>query len=175
MGEILSAPTQHCHAPAPDQLPVLELKSKIKSRAADSEEPSSTILHSAMRSFPLDAASQLPKNETLLRTIRRQRQALPTNPNDKLPDQLKQTDRGENFLLHEDDDLIIFTTASNLLVLKACKHWFVDGTFKVRRNKKKNSYYNLIFFRCVRVIFIKCLHCTDYSRAKLFHWSMGYL
>ena len=129
MDAILSRPTDHCHAPNIDRAPVLDLKTKIKSRAADSEEPSSTILHTVMRSFPLDSAGQLPKSQTLLRTIRQQRQAIPPGPDNELPDHLKQTDRGENFVLHEAKDLIIFTTDSNLSVLKTCKHWFADGTF----------------------------------------------
>ena len=128
---IVSAPTDHCHAPNPHRLPVVELKNKIKSRAGDSEEPSSTILHNMIRSFPLDAAGQLPKSETLLRTIRRQRQAEPAGPDNQLIDRLKLTDRGENFVFHEDKTLIVFTTASNLGILKSCKHWFADGTFKV--------------------------------------------
>lgn len=126
MDVILSGPTEHCHGPTPDLLPVLELKNKIKTRAAETEELPSTILHSVMRSFPLDAAGQLPQNETLLRAIRRQRQVPSTNVNNQLPDHLKQTDRGENFVLHEDEKLIIFTTATNLSVLKTCKHWFDD-------------------------------------------------
>ena len=134
MDTILSGPTDHCHAPNLDRAPVLDLKTKIKARAADSEEPSSTILHTVMRSFPLDSAGQLPRSQTLLRTIRRQRQATPAGPDNKLPDHLKQTDRGENFVLHEDKDLIIFTTDSNLSVLKTCKHWFADGTFRVRED-----------------------------------------
>lgn len=128
---IVSAPTDHCHAPNPHRLPVVELKNKIKSRAGDSEEPSSTILHNMIRSFPLDAAGQLPKSDTLLRTIRRQRQAEPAGPDNQLIDRLKLTDRGENFVFHEDKTLIVFTTASNLGILKSCKHWFADGTFKV--------------------------------------------
>ncbi|CAF3062688.1 unnamed protein product [Rotaria socialis] len=131
MDAILSGPTEHCHAPTPDLVPVFELKSKIKARAAETEEFPSTILHSVMRSFPLDAAGQLPQGDTLLRTIRRQRPAPSTNNDNQLPDNLKQTDRGENFVLHEDEKLIIFTTGTNLSVLKTCKHWFVDGTFKV--------------------------------------------
>jgi hypothetical protein len=93
MDVILSGPTEHCHAPNPDRLPVIELQNKIKARAADSEEPSSTILYSAIRSFPLDAAGQLPPSQTLLRNIRRQRQVVPTNSDNQLPDHLKQTDR----------------------------------------------------------------------------------
>lgn len=135
MDAIVSGPTEHCHAPKPDLVSVLELKSKIKTRAAETEEFPSTILHSVIRSFPLDAAGQLPQNDTLLRTIRRQRPAPPMNNNDQLPDHVKQTDRGENFVLHEDEKLIIFTTATNLSILKTCKHWFVDGTFKVKTKK----------------------------------------
>jgi hypothetical protein len=133
MDAILSGPTEHCHASDLNRIPIIDLKNKIKTRAADSEEPTSTILHSALRSFPLDAAGRLPRNETLLRTIRRQREAEPTNPDKRLPDHLKQTDRGENFVLHEDEKLIVFTTTSNLSVLKTCKHWFADGTFKVKQ------------------------------------------
>ncbi|CAF4412398.1 unnamed protein product [Rotaria socialis] len=86
MDVIVFAPTEHCHASKTNLVPVLELKNKIKARAAETEESSSTILHSAMRSFPLDAAGQLPQ--------------------------------------------------TNLSVLKTCKHWFVDGTFKVLAEKK---------------------------------------
>ena len=169
MDAILSGPTEHCHASDPNLFPVIDLKNKIKKRAADSEEPSSTILHSALRSFPLDSAGRLPRNDTLLRSIRRQREAEPTNLDKRLPDHLKQTDRWENFVLHEDDKLIVFTTTSNLSVLKTCKHWFADGTFKV---KEMNYFFLLdyINFRCVRTIFIKCSRYMDCSDHKLFHW-----
>ena len=113
-------------------VPVLELKNKIKTRAVETEETPSTTLHSAIGSFPLNAASQRPQSETLSRSIRRQRQVSPANSNSQLHDHLKQTDRGEKFLFHEDKELIVFTIASNLSVLKACKHWFADGTFKAR-------------------------------------------
>ena len=137
MNTILSEPTEHCHGPIIDQLPVIELKNKIKSRALTSEEPTSIILYSELKSFPLDAAGQLPRTETLQKTIRRQRQTPKANPDNRLPDELKQTTRGDNFILHEDDNLIIYTTTTNLSVLKTCKHWFADGTFKV----KKRNYF----------------------------------
>ena len=132
MDTILSGPTEHCHTPKPDLVPVLKLKNKIKKRAIETEESPSTILHCAIYSFSLNVASQLSQSETLSRSIRRQRQVAPTNSNSQLPDHLKQTDRGEKFLLHANKELIVFTTASNLSVLKACKHWFADGTFKAR-------------------------------------------
>ncbi|CAF1400086.1 unnamed protein product [Didymodactylos carnosus] len=51
----LTPPTVHSHAPNPDHLPVVELNNQIKTRAATTDEASSTILHSALRAFPLDA------------------------------------------------------------------------------------------------------------------------
>ena len=122
---ILSRTTEHCHAPKPDLVPVFELKNKTKTRAVETEESPSRILHSAIGSFPLYGASQLPESETLSRSIRRQRQVPPANSNSQFSDHLKQTDRREKFLLHEDKELIVFTIASNLSVLKACKHWNV--------------------------------------------------
>jgi hypothetical protein len=132
MSSFLSGPTDHCHAPNLEKSHIVQLKTKIKSQAAHSEEPTSTVLYSAMRCFPLDAANQLPKTDSLMRTIRRQRQAVATDVPSTIPEHLKQTDRGENFVLHESKNLIIYTTVSNISVLKTCKHWFADGTFKVR-------------------------------------------
>ena len=57
MNTILSGPTERCHAPKPDLVPVLELKNKIKTRAVEIAESPSTILHSAIGFFLLDAAS----------------------------------------------------------------------------------------------------------------------
>ena len=123
------------HGPTIDKILVIKLKNKIKSPALTSEEPTSNILYSEIKSFPLDAAGQLPETYTLQRTIRRQRQTPKTNPDHRLPDHLKQTDRGDNFILHENDNLISFSTTSNLSVLKTCKHWFAEGTLKVKKNK----------------------------------------
>jgi hypothetical protein len=132
MDAIVCEPTEQCHAPNPSQFSVVELKNRIESRAATSDEPSSTILHSAMISFSSDAASQLPCNDSILRTIRRQHQEAPANTNDWLHDHLRKTDRDENFVCHEHEKLIILTTKSNLERLKMCKHWLADGTFKVK-------------------------------------------
>ena len=81
MNTILSGPTEHCHAPKPDLVPVLELKNKIKTQAVETEESPSTILHSAIGPFPLNCASQLPQSETLSRSICRQRPVPPANSN----------------------------------------------------------------------------------------------
>ena len=131
MDVFLSQPTEHNHAPVPEKIPVIELTNSVKARAVVSDEPSSVILQSALRTFPLFAAVELPRTEMLLQTIRRQRTMPTAAPGTQLPEELRKTDRGEDFLLYEDKKLIIFTTNSNLSALKESKHWFADGTFKV--------------------------------------------
>ena len=49
--------------------------------------------------------------------------------NDRLPFILRKTDRGEDFILYEDDPMIIFTCEKNLSVLQEFTHWFMDGAF----------------------------------------------
>ena len=49
----------------------------------------------------------------------------------RIPERLRKIDRDEDFILFEDEKLIIFATKTNLSLLKEIKHWFADGTFKV--------------------------------------------
>ncbi|CAF4704743.1 unnamed protein product [Didymodactylos carnosus] len=90
--------------------------------------------------MPLSAVGDLPSDDTLLRTIQRQREAVPLSPNSCLPDVLRKTDRGEDFILYESNHMIIFTCKSNLGVLKNCNHWFADGTFSVRLDDAQFCY-----------------------------------
>lgn len=160
MDAFISEPTSHCHAPTPEQIPVVKLNNEIKSRSATTNESSSSILHSALRTFPLSAAGQLPKTESLLLTIRRQRIAPKVDSNGRLPEELRRTHRDEEFILHEDEHLIIFTTKTNLSVLKENKHWFADGTFKVNCQLSLYVLFNC-FHRFVLMIITNYLHYTQ--------------
>ncbi|CAF5071703.1 unnamed protein product, partial [Rotaria sp. Silwood1] len=131
MDAILSQPTTHSHAPQSDRVPAIQLKNDIKARAVITDEPTSSIIHSALRTYPLSAAGELPRNEALMLMIRRQRTVETVDVNGRLPERLRKTYRDEDFILHEDKNLIIFTTKTNLSILKQNKHWFADGTFKV--------------------------------------------
>ncbi|CAF4590206.1 unnamed protein product [Rotaria socialis] len=51
----------HCRAPQPVSVPSIQLKNEIKAHAAITDESTSTIIHSALRTYPLSAAGQLPK------------------------------------------------------------------------------------------------------------------
>jgi hypothetical protein len=101
----------------------------INCRVANSEEAYGTILFSSMGSSSYEAAGRFHQTNTLLRTIRRQRQTEVKDTESGLPDCLKQTDRDKDLVLHEVDKLIAFTNTSNLSVLISYKHWFTDGTF----------------------------------------------
>ncbi|CAF3042829.1 unnamed protein product [Rotaria sp. Silwood2] len=71
MDAFLSQPTSHSHAPHPDCIPAIQLKNEIKARTAMTDEPSSSILNSAIRTYPLSAAGELPSGDALMLTIRR--------------------------------------------------------------------------------------------------------
>lgn len=131
MEVLLKEPSEHSHAPDPTRLHVIRLKNEIKTRSMSSEEGVSNILFDALRKIPLDACVYLPTNESLLQTIRRERPLIQLDHHGHLPLILRETDRGENFIQYEDESMIIFTCEKNLLVLKECNHWFMDGTFSV--------------------------------------------
>ncbi|CAF1432160.1 unnamed protein product, partial [Didymodactylos carnosus] len=96
MDSFFSQPTAHSHATNPNRFEINKVKSEIKHRAAHTDESSSSILHGVLRTMPLSAVGDLPSDDTLLRTIQRQREAVPLSPNSYLPDVLKKTDRGED-------------------------------------------------------------------------------
>ena len=131
MDTFLSQPPFHSNAPQPDRIPAIELKNEIKARAVMTDESTSSILHSALRTYPLSAAGKLPKNEALMIMIRRQCTVETVNVDDRLPEKHRKTYSDEDFILYEDKNLIIFTTNTNLSILKQNKHRFADGTFKV--------------------------------------------
>lgn len=122
MDAFLQEPTSHSHAPNPNRLHVIRVQNGIKERSGSSEETTSIILHNVLRMVPLNIAAELPSTDALEQCIRRRRPRLNLDINSQLPHILKQTDRGENFVLHEDDSMIIFTSKSNLNVLKECPH-----------------------------------------------------
>ena len=71
MDAFLSQPTSHSHAPQPDRIPAIQLKDEIKTRAVTTDESTSSIVHSALRTYPVSAAGELSRNEALMLMIRR--------------------------------------------------------------------------------------------------------
>ncbi|CAM4851309.1 unnamed protein product [Rotaria magnacalcarata] len=177
MNAFLSPPTSHCHAPQSDSVPAIQLKNEIKPRAATTDESTSTIIHSALRIYPLSAAGQLRKNESLMLMIQRQRTTETVDADGRLPEKLRKTHRDEGFTLHEDNKLITFTKKTSLYILKQNKHWFADGTFKV--NYQPNVSFSFpIFFpvgvsrRLLPTLHIRCNddQCNYSSRLWVINW-----
>ena len=122
MDTLLFHPTSHSHAPKTDQIPAIQLKGEIKACAALTDESSSTIPYSALRIYPLSAGGEPPRSDGLILMIRRQRTAEKLDDNGHLPEKLRKAYRDEDFILHEDEQLIFFTKKTNLSILKQNKH-----------------------------------------------------
>ena len=95
MDAFISDPTMHNHPSNPDRIPVIQLHNQVKQSAAKTDQSSSSILNSALRTFPIQAVGELPKNENIIQTIRRQRTKTTVQSNGLLPENLKKTYRGE--------------------------------------------------------------------------------
>ncbi len=93
----MSEPTTHSHALNPECIPPIELKSQIKIKAVTSDKASRSILHSSLRFLPL------------MRTIRRRCSTPYLDRNSCSADNLRETDGAKEFILYEDNEMIIFT------------------------------------------------------------------
>ena len=116
MDAFLSSPISHIHAPKPDQILTPQLKGEIKPRATMVDESSSIILHSALRSYSLSAAGKLPRSDAVMLTILHQRTVKKLDGNGRLPEELTKAYCDEGFVLHEDEDIIIFGKKTNLSI-----------------------------------------------------------
>ena len=100
MDAFFSQPTSHSHAPQPDRIPAIQLKDEIKTRAVTTDKSTSSIVYSALRTYPLSATGELPRNEALMLMIRRQRTVETADVDGRLLDTRRKTYRGEDFILH---------------------------------------------------------------------------
>ncbi|CAF4942849.1 unnamed protein product, partial [Rotaria magnacalcarata] len=80
----------------------IQLENEIKANAAITDESTSTIIHSALRTYPLSAAGQLRKNRSLMLMIQQQRTTETVDVDGHLPEKLRKTYHDEGFILHED-------------------------------------------------------------------------
>ena len=119
-------PLPHSHRPDPSRVVVLKTVQKMKERASNTEEITSTIIQNCTSNFPLEATGSLPKKESLSRMIRRERKFTDGN---EITDELRVLLRGERFVLVEEEDIVLMATDTNLDLLAKSMHWFCDGTF----------------------------------------------
>ena len=88
---------------------------------------------------------------------------------------LRETDRVEDFVLYEDDSMIIFTCEKNPSVLQECRHWFVKGMFSVCLLIFQPSIDHIFTLRSVQKVIINYLLFMGCIPVKLSHWYMLYL
>ena len=172
MNEFIKEPSEHSHVPDPNRLHVIRLKNEIKIRGASSDEEASTILSDILRTTPLTVTAGLPSTEALLQTIRCERKSVQLDGNGRLPFMLREIDRSENFVLDEDDSMIIFTCEKNRSVLQECRHWFMDGTFSVCLLIFQLSIDQIFTFRSVQKAIINYLL---FMGRILIYWCVLYL
>ena len=114
--------TSHSHQPDSLRCDALKIQNKIKDTASVTEDIPSNIIHNAIANISLDVCGALPKKESIARTIRRQRSV-------NEDEDLTTTTRGEAFLLHDSEDISIYSTSNNLRMLESYSIWLCDGTF----------------------------------------------
>uniref|UniRef100_A0A0K2SY70 FLYWCH-type domain-containing protein n=1 Tax=Lepeophtheirus salmonis TaxID=72036 RepID=A0A0K2SY70_LEPSM len=114
---------QHSHSPNIDDCETKKLMQAIRTKSCQSEAPSSAIVKECMSQVPIEIARKLPKQESLSRSVRRYRKK------NLIYEDLTLTTRGEEFLLFQNDEVQIYSTANNIDFLKRNKRWFGDGTF----------------------------------------------
>src|ERR1700759_3531486 len=114
-GMMLKTPSQHFHAASAGQLGKIRVRSTIKRRAKETEEPARAIVQSMMASLSTAAQASVPKTETTKRNIRRYRQ-LPPLVDNNLPAELRNTLTNLPFLRH-DMDFLLFAADDDLRFL----------------------------------------------------------
>ncbi|KAB0805687.1 hypothetical protein PPYR_02657 [Photinus pyralis] len=147
--EVVRIVTPHNHAAEATRGPVLNILSRVKERARDTEETPQQILATNLQNVHRNIMAKLPRQDAIKRTIRRQRnqQGLPELPTDlehlNIPLQYRVIEVDgleQQFLKYDSQDtllpdrILIFATDDNLNMLNRSDSWYGDGTFSVAPN-----------------------------------------
>ncbi|XP_049315649.1 uncharacterized protein LOC125779119 isoform X2 [Bactrocera dorsalis] len=138
---IVKQPADHCHEPAPNELPIATINNKVKRMARRSHLAPSQIIQRATVEAEQSCRDYLPSRNAQKARIRRSRQEAPRF---REPQTLEDIDiplnlytlEGELFVLVEkfterNECVIICGTKSCLKFLSQSSCWIVDGTFYV--------------------------------------------
>ena len=141
--EVVEIKSEHNHVPDPGAYEARKSISAIKERATTSRDTPRFIIQTEQATLSSEAISSLPQYRSIQRTVQRKRKLNSEPivqpraiPDINIPDQLRSTLRGENFLLHDsgsdsENRFFIFGSEANLDTLTDNWKWFADGTFKV--------------------------------------------
>ena len=137
---LLKQSGEHTHAPNPDRVKAEIIRSNMKREARISNARTNTIVAANIGVAEESVMANLPKAETMLRDVRRQRQIhnnMPEIPQRddtmfNIPHQYTITQNNKQFLWYDnqrEDRILIFGIEESLNYLNNSEHWFMDGTF----------------------------------------------
>ena len=149
-GDVIIKPTvlnniysSHTHGSDPVRIDMLKGYNKVKERSIDSEESTRVILSYCIEQMGASSVAQLPKLESVKRTIRTYKSRSEENCGNPtcaaeiiVPEKYKVTLKQEPFLLFDSgygdvNRMIIFAAPRFLSLLADSRTWYADGTFKV--------------------------------------------
>lgn len=143
-GEVTKILNNHCHDATPAKVEVDISKTKMKQRAAESNEPTAQVINACIGNLSQAGQASMPNLNSLRKIIRRQRNQIDAPPPAPIslqelviPDRYKtinSNDLEERFLLGDtgprEDRILLFGRGQNLQYLEQTEIWYVDGTFK---------------------------------------------
>ncbi|CAI6376617.1 unnamed protein product [Macrosiphum euphorbiae] len=144
--EVLKRINEHTHDSEAAKVEAMVGINRLKNRAAETMEPTSTIINECISGLSEAAKGAISSSQALEKVVRRKRkeiQASPNAPQDllplKIPDSFKvyspSTGLTEPFLLDDSgpgvDRILIFGRNRSLDILYNSKVWYCDGTFKI--------------------------------------------
>ncbi|CAI6358531.1 unnamed protein product [Macrosiphum euphorbiae] len=145
--EIIKLPTkEHTHDSESIEIEAEIVVTKMKRRAIETMETTSTIINECVNGLTQSAKGILQNNEALRKMIRRKRNEVNSapaapidlktlqlpeiyktySPNDGINEQFLLADSGQ-----ESDRVLIFGRLSGLKILKNSRTWYCDGTFRI--------------------------------------------
>ncbi|KAL4088634.1 hypothetical protein QTP88_023741 [Uroleucon formosanum] len=145
--EIIKLPTkEHTHDSESIEIEAEIIVTKMKRRAIETTETTSTIINECVNGLTQSAKGILQNNEALRKMIRRKRNEVNSapaapidlktlqlpeiyktySPNDEINEQFLLADSGQ-----ESDRVLIFGRLSGLKILKNSRTWYCDGTFRI--------------------------------------------
>ncbi|KAG0429811.1 hypothetical protein DMUE_5716 [Dictyocoela muelleri] len=126
------------HYPDLNKNEVLYVSEYLKKRALTTRELSRDIIDQSLSKISRESMHFLPQYKSLrnrISVLRRSNTGIQPNANDDVPDVIRKTQLGEFFYLYDtgqndENRVIVFSTASNILHLENSPIWICDGTFR---------------------------------------------
>ena len=139
--QVIRRVNEHTHNGNSATVEASKIRSQMKKRARETEEPPQQIISIAVGLINDQASAAMPAVHHILRDLRRQRQRkgnplpCPQDTRFDIPDEYQVTTDGKPFMMYDSgpgdgNRIIVFATEENIELLAHSPTWFMDGTFK---------------------------------------------